>query len=221
MDSWPNPMETIDTVLIYLHAGLGGVALLAGLVALISRKGSRPHKLAGKVFAWGMLASVAVALVVSVMPGHANPILFGIGLFSGYFIISGYRALGYRKMNPNLLPDRILALGLVMTSLAMIWYPIVFHGSINIVLTIFGAVGLLFGIRDWRLTRSPKALSENWLVFHLGKMGGGYIAAWTAFLVVNEVLPGIASWLAPTILGTLLIVWWSRKVRKGFRPNPL
>jgi uncharacterized membrane protein YbaN (DUF454 family) len=47
-------------------------------------------------------------------------------------------------------------------------------------------------------------------------MTGGFIAALTAFLVVNakyfpEQIPGFVYWLLPTIIFTPLIITWSSK----------
>lgn len=55
---------------------------------------------------------------------------------------------------------------------------------------------------------------------HTSRMTGAYIAASTAFLVVNarhlpKAIPGFALRLAPTIALTPLIVWWSRAMRLG------
>ena len=43
-------IEKLARILIYLHAGLGGLALLAGAIALIVKKGAYYHRLSGKVF---------------------------------------------------------------------------------------------------------------------------------------------------------------------------
>jgi hypothetical protein len=43
-------------------------------------------------------------------------------------------------------------------------------------------------------------------------MIAGYIAALTAFLVVNNTyLPSIVAWLLPTVIFTPLIFYWSKK----------
>ena len=67
-----------------------------------------------------------------------------------------------------------------------------------------------------------------WLLRHLTRMGGSYISATTAFVVVNlgRWLPagapswaGLVGWIAPTIVGSLLIGWavrgYKAKLRSG------
>jgi len=48
---------------------------------------------------------------------------------------------------------------------------------------------------------------------HIGKISGGYIAAFTAFLITNQVLPSIVGWLLPTVLGSVFIAYWLRKTK--------
>lgn len=200
--------------LIWMHAGFGGVALLAGAAALLLTKGSNRHKKAGKIFFYAMLVSALLALVISVLPEHENGFLFAVGVFSTYFILSGYRSLRLKKKKPDLLADRLIAWAIIITGLLMVLYPIFALGKINIVLFVFGVVGLVFGIRDLKNFSAPESLRNKWLKLHLGKMTGGYISATTAFFVVNEILPGIWNWFVPGVLGSFLIAFWIRKVDK-------
>ncbi len=52
------------------------------------------------------------------------------------------------------------------------------------------------------------------MTLHLGNMMGAYIASFTAFLVVNEVLPPLVGWLGPTVLGSFYIAYWNIKINK-------
>jgi uncharacterized membrane protein len=206
--------KTAEILIYYIHAPLGGVALLAGAIALMAIKGSSLHKKAGKVFFFAMLISAITALVISILPNHKSYFLFSIGLFSSYFLISGLRSLKYKQNTFDLKTDRIIAYLILITGLMMVLYPLIFEGKINIVLTVFGVVGLVFGIRDILLFKNIKRLRESWLKLHLGKMTGGYIAAVSAFFVVNQILPGIWNWFVPGLIGGLFIAYWMRKMNK-------
>lgn len=207
-------MESTIQVLIISHAVLGGIALLSGAIALAVKKGSVPHKKAGKVFYYSMLASALFAFIVSCMPGHESPFLFAIGLFSVYFLLSGYRSLRFKKRGINLKWDRIISIGVLITGLAMVLYPLITKGVFNLVLGTFGIASIYFGIRDFMLYRKPEKVKAEWLNLHVGKMTGGYIAAVSAFFVVNRILPGIWNWFAPSIIGTIYIIYWLRKLNK-------
>lgn len=205
-------MENIVQTLIYIHAILGGIALIAGAIALMVKKGLSTHKKAGKVFFYTMLISAFTALIIAVLPQHENPFLFSIGVFSAYFLISGYRSLNFKQKDFQLNTDKIIAYLIIFTGLSMLLYPLVFYGKLNVVLSVFGIVGLVFGVRDLMLFRQVEALRKKWLPLHLGKMAGGYIAAITAFFVVNNILPGLLNWFAPGIIGGFYIAYWIRKV---------
>lgn len=208
-------IEKLAEILIYyMHVPMGILALLAGATALVTKKGSSIHKKSGKIFFYAMLLSAIAALLIAVLPYHENSFLFSIGLFSSYFLISGLRSLQYKKKNISLQKDKIIAWFIIVTGLAMICYPIIFYGKLNIVLTVFGFVGIVFGIRDLQQFKNRKKLQKSWLKLHLGKMTGGYIAAISAFFVVNQILPGIWNWFVPTIIGSGYITYWMFKLNR-------
>ena len=66
---------------------------------------------------------------------------------------------------------------------------------------------------------AAKRRRPGWLPFHIGGMCGSYIALVTALLVVNvgDRLPIV--WFLPTIVGSPLIAWLTRKVVRGRRPR--
>lgn len=207
-------MKTLATYLIYIHATLGSIALLAGFIAIITKKGSNFHKKSGLIFYYTMLTTALSALVIAVLPKHESPFLFTIGIFSSYFIITGNRALRFKKPNPSLLVDKIISTCMIFTGIFMIFYPLISTGKMNIILTIFGVIGAIFAFRDLLLFKNTKKLRKNWLKFHIGKMLGGYIAAVTAFIVVNQFIPGIAGWFIPGIFGSVYITYWFWKLKK-------
>ena len=219
-------LEKFAQILIYIHAGFGGIALLTGSLALIVKKGNKVHKKSGKVFFYSMLTSAAVAFIISVLPNHESAFLFSIGVFSTYFLLSGYRSLNFKQKELDLKIDKIIACLIIAIGLIMILYPVILHGKLNVILLVFGIIGLVFGLRDIRLLKDIKRLRRSWLKLHLGKMTGGYIAAVSAFFVVNQILPGIWNWFVPGIVGSGYITYWMIKLNKrkpvqGFRTKIL
>ena len=59
----------------------------------------------------------------------------------------------------------------------------------------------------------------GWIRFHIGGMGGSYIALVTALLVVNlgHALPVV--WFVPTIVGSPILAWVINEVDAGRRPR--
>lgn len=205
-------MEPIIKIVIYIHAFFGGVALISGLVAIVVKKGGKLHKKSGKLFYTAMLTSVIISLLVALLPRHENPFLFSIGIFSAYLLISGYRSLRYKRKNINLKTDKWMAILIIITGFLMVVCPVVFQGNIHIILFVFGIISIVFGSRDLVLFRSRDRLKKAWLKLHVGRMTGGYIASVTAFFVVNQFLPGIYNWFAPSILGSFFIAFWMWKL---------
>ena len=84
---------------------------------------------------------------------------------------------------------------------------------------LFGIVFFLFGVLSFRMCYIDYKGYTNkvtdtlyGLKNHIGRMTGSYIAAFTAFLVVNNTfLPPILAWSLPGLIGGLFI---SRTIRK-------
>lgn len=209
-------MEQVIQFLIYVHAGFGGMALVAGLISIIAKKGKAAHKKSGLIFYYSMLASGFIAMVVALLPQHQSPFLFSVGIFSSYFVLTGYRALKFKSKNIDLKVDKWIAWTMIITGVLMIALPIVFESSINIVLTVFAIIGIGLSVKDLMLFKKPEQLRKKWLKLHIGKMVGGYTAAATAFIVVNQFFPGIYAWFVPGIIGGFIIAYWNRKTPTAY-----
>lgn len=210
-------MEFFFTIFITLHAIAGSISLVAGTISVIAKKGRKVHKKSGKVFFYGMMVAGLSGIGASVIPDHYNPFLFVVGLFSVYLVLSGYRALGLTRVRDQkeLRSDILLAWAMIIIGFLMILfgiYVIVKGAMIGSVLIVFGLIGGLNGYNDLRAFKDLKTLRKKAIRLHIGKITGGYIAAFTAFLVVNDVLPSIMSWLLPTAFGLIFITYWQRKV---------
>ncbi len=204
---------TIQT-LILVHVLFGGTALLMGAVALVVKKGGFVHRKSGLVFVVTMLISSVVSMIVAVQPNHKSTFLLSVGILTIYFVIGGYLALRYKKRFVNLLADKCLALVMFVIGIAMMSHPL-YMGYFNIVMLIFGALGTVFAVRDFILFINHEELQEHWLPLHLGKITGGYISAFTAFVVVNQYLPGIIGWILPGMIGGIYITLSVRKIKKS------
>jgi uncharacterized membrane protein len=206
-------IEKVTRILIYSHAFLGGIALFSGMISLIAKKGKIIHRKSGKVFLFSMLTSALTALIISILPNHESAFLFSIGVFSSYLILTGYRAISYKSKNVNLTIDKIISWTMIVLAFLMIFYNPIFNNKVNIVLTVFGIVGLFLSIRDLILYKNTERLTAGWLKLHLGKMIGGYISATTAFVVVNDFFPSFYGWFIPGIIGGFYITYWMNKLK--------
>ena len=203
-------MEFLYKILLYAHITGGCIALLSGLVSMFTKKGSKPHKQAGKIFSVNMWAVILTAISISIMKYHA--FLFMVGVFSLFQNYYGYRAIKNKSLKPNWLDWVILVIACLNTGL-------MFY-SRNPILIAFGVISILLCIQQIRLYIQINQQKEihklTWLKQHIGMMMGTYIATVTAFLVVNSngVFPSeynIVVWLTPTIILTPLIIFWTKK----------
>ncbi len=201
-------METAFTFLIYTHAAFGGVALLTGFISILAFKGKNLHKKSGKFFVQTMIISGLTAMLIAISPKHENPVLFAIGIFSTYLALTGYRALRFKQKGVDLKIDKLLASIMLITGLSMLLLPAIINQQINIILSVFGLVGIVLSVQDLVLFKRPETLRKGWLKLHIGKIMGGYISAVTAFIVVNQFIPGMMGWFVPTIIGSVYITYW-------------
>ncbi|MDZ7773118.1 MAG: DUF2306 domain-containing protein [Balneolaceae bacterium] len=211
--------------ILILHIAAGFAALLAGGVAIATKKGKGWHVTAGRIYFWSMAGVAGSALYLSVV--RPNPFLLLISLFSFFLTWSGYRAIHWKNrtlqgpvrwFHRTLVPLFLLTGCLMVTLGALAWLGISFHPALErlaAVLFVFGVIFTVLAAAEFRHMIWPETSGKFWWMYrHIGSMLGAYIATFTAFLVVNNTfLPELVAWVGPTALGTPLIAWWTRTWR--------
>ncbi len=214
-------MNILFNIFLVLHIIGGAIGLLVGTAVLILKKGDKRHRLLGKIFLYSMLLAGTSALVLSVL--HENSFLFIVGIFTIYLTATGKRYLAFKqKLKTPELIDHLLTYGMLVTGILFIAqgiFKIVGHNNFGIVFIVFGIIGSRFATTDISNYKGKSAFKNYWLTGHLQRMTGSYIAAITAFLVVNDkffprAIPPFVLWLLPTVVVVPLIVKWSIKYQK-------
>ncbi len=219
-------MEKLFKIVLVLHISGGAVGLIAGTINLIKTKGDRLHRKVGKAFLFAMITAGASSLLLSVL--HPNYFLFMVGVFTLYLVGTGERYLYLKKLGEGQQAtaiDWILTLGMIVFGfgfMALGAYQLWKGEQFGVVFLVFGFFGLRLAQKDVRYYRHTVDSKKFWLVAHLQRMIGCYIAALTAFLVVNNgtFIPPIVAWLSPTVILVPLIVRWSRYHRGDMIPVP-
>lgn len=209
-------MEQIIKFFIYIHAFLGGIALLSGFASIVFIKGSPNHKKAGKVFSYGMVLSSLISLPICWMPNHENNFLFLIGIFTIYLVVSGNSVLEFKKKKEANYMDKLISGIMFFAAVLMLFFGTYFLINRNlggILYIFFGLMAFILALRDFKFYKNRD--KTKILPFHIGKMSGAYIASITAFLVAGLHLEGLIYWIFPTIIGTFFIVYWTRKTKKN------
>lgn len=208
-------MEETIKIFIYIHAFFGGTGLITGIGSIIVKKGSPIHKKTGKLFSIAMITSSLISIPISWMPNHENLFLFLIGLFTIYLVLVGNRALAFKAKEKANQVDKMISGSMLLFSLIMITIGVngVLDGiSYSILYLFFGGFGLLLTIGDFRFYLNSRNPKNAWLISHITKMIGAVIASITAFIIAGLEIGNLIAWTLPTILGTIYIVYWRRKV---------
>jgi uncharacterized membrane protein len=215
-------MDILFKIFLVLHISGGSVGLFTGTINLTRKKGNKSHKQIGKIFVYSMLTAGLSSLVLSVL--HPNYFLFIVGVFTIYLVGTGNRFLYLKMLGSDQRPailDWSITISMVLAGLLFIAFGIrhlLEQNNFGIVLIVFGVLGLRFAKTDFDNYKGKVKAKNYWLLVHLQRMTGAYIAAITAFLVVNAkyspvALPSVVFWLLPTVILTPLIIAWTKKYK--------
>jgi uncharacterized membrane protein len=214
--------EKFLSVVLVLHIAGGTIALISGLVAMLTSKGGKNHRLAGKVYFSGMTA-VFIGAVITAL-GHDKDFLLMVGFFSYYLTVRGYRVLYLKKLNqgqkPVIMDWLIISLSAIFIVALFSWgiWALTLGSGMGVAGIVFGSIGSAFLISDIRSFITPPAEKMHWWFTHIGSMGGSYISAVTAFVVVNIELPQYnwVLWILPAAIGSVLIARTIKKYKAKF-----
>ena len=209
-------MEILHKSNIILHVLTGTVALVLGIVALLSIKGGKVHNKSGRLFLT-LISVVILTGLIGVFIFGRNVFLLVITILSGYVSFSGYRILKF-KTNTPLLIDIMIAIISVLVlvyflyyieSIGMIWSPIVIYSTV-------GALTFVISYDFMRYLIPTKKYKKYkiWLYEHIYKMTSAFAALLSAFsgTVLEEYQPH--SQYLPSLLGLLIVIGFMVYVKK-------
>ncbi len=210
-------------MLLLIHIICGAISLLSGYGAIFVKRGSPRHKKLGKIYvlAMGVVAITAYIMAIT----KPNPFLFGIAVFTTYFIYTGWTMVGGRWEKFAML-DRIIAyvfLGLAIICLSLLAYikfkSVEFNGTLFTTALIFSSIAVFIALQDIIAFNKLRETPTERVINHLSKMCAGLIATTTAMMVTVivyiPILPPIIAWIGPTIIITPMIFYWANQRRVG------
>lgn len=202
-------MATLIPILLFLHIISGIICFVSGLISITTKKGGKAHTFSGKTYFFAMFSVIVTAVIISIF--RSNLFLLLIASFSFYMTWAGVRSIRNKTLKPSIFDWIFFATG-VSTAVVMIM-------TLNVILISFGilfSIGLIQELFLFIRAKKKTTKPNEWIVRHIGMMLGSYIATTTAFLVTNvqSFDPQWLPWLAPTILGSPIIAYYTRKYAK-------
>ncbi len=241
-------MELVRDSLRYVHIVLGFGGLVAFWVPVFARKGSKPHVLFGKIFAWcvylvagSAIINSTILMVFAARHGEgpaAQPVNYGFLIFLCYLgwvvLASGRHAVRVvETKNDHASLDtpfhRFLSIAPSVGSVVVIVYALAFWSRASIIFLLLGTIGISLG-RDIRnYMRRPPRSKKGWWYEHMGAMLGTGVAFHTAFAVFGAsrlfdyTLTGpfaFIPWVLPAAIGIPAIHVWTRHYQRKFGDLP-
>jgi hypothetical protein len=203
----------VRTLIYWLHAGAGTLVLIIGILQIVLKKGGRLHRQAGKIY----LASWFILVPTGAYLGSLIITFFGI--FGLYMAFTGSRMARFRNF-----PDRVID-KIFYVSGGLVSFPLLLlirgERVFSIVSLVFGTLFFSLVFKDLKAAFFKKddfnKEKMNWFYTHLGRMYISFIAATTAFLVIQNLFPHpLLNWLSPTVAGFILISLSLKHYRRKF-----
>ena len=227
--------EGLFEVLVLAHIVTGATGLVSLWVPVLSRKGSRPHKMWGRIFVFSMLATGAIAVGISVCslaaPLETHPFSKDAKLIRGLFgwmmmylgiltVALSWHAYVTVRNKRNHDASRTFvnfaiqgAMGLSALNCAV--YGVGIEQYLMVGIAIPGAVA---AILNSHYLAQRQHLPDEWLVQHFRCGIGAGISVYTAFLAFGAVnwFPALAFnpilWAVPTVLGVAYMIQQQWKI---------
>lgn len=212
---------------LYLHIGAGSVGLLAGAAALLFRKGSPLHRLAGKTFVVSMLIMSTIG--ASVAPFLPTPERASVlaGVLTFYLVLTSWAAV---KRKPGQfgrfdLGALVGSLAITATGAYFIWLASQsptgsLDGQPAGAFFLFVFIASVAAVGDLSLILRRGVRGATRLARHLWRMTMAlFIAANSLFLGQSQVFPKAlqgSTWLlVPAVLILTLLLFWLGHVGYG------
>jgi hypothetical protein len=224
------------TPMLVVHVCAGIVGLLSGGAALLFRKGSLRHIVAGRVFVVSMLIMAAFAAYLGVVKNQPNNV--GGGILTFYLILTAWLTARRRDRQTSRLDWVLLLVPLVLGALTWNSGIRALHshknlpGGVPVGMHLFmGSVALLAATGDVRMLVRGGIAGAKRIARHLWRMCFGlFIAAGSFFLGPNNrplrllsavgirqhvpaALFSTNLYLILTILPLALLIFWLVRVR--------
>ena len=209
-----------------LHIAAGTVALACFWLAAALRKGSPPHRLAGRIYLLAMVVVIATGVALTLQFALEGRVV--TASFLGYLLllVSTTVWLSWRAIRDRAHPARYLGRAYQVLAVAnpaagafILWLGL---DRGQPLLAGFSLVGILLGVDMLRRRRVIPTQPRWWMEEHYGAMVGNGAATHIAFLAIGlpRLVPALQGsawyylgWFGPVVLSIAAKAWLDRRYR--------
>jgi len=212
-------------LVLFLHIAGGGVGIVSGMLALLSRKGERLHRAAGTVFFVSMLTMATIGASASPflpVPQMAN---VAAGILTFYLVATGWMAIRRKDGRIGRFEKTGLAVALGVVAAGALFARMASDSPTGTIANtppqafyVFMIVGAIAAIGDLRVILRGGISGSARIARHLWRMCAALtIASGSFFLGQQKVMPAFmhgSPWLfVPVFAPSLLMAFWLIRVR--------
>ncbi len=204
------------STLLLFHIACGTTGLLTGVVPTVLPKGTKLHTRVGWVYSVSMSLMAVTALMLTNFDLEA--FLTPIAVLSLNQVFIGHAVLnskGSKTWAAFAKTTAVLSIVPLPYLLYLAW-PGVLLGELTAIIWLVTIVLLLLLSVQYLRYDFGGPNPKLRLGIHATRMIGSYMAAWIAFLI-NAMSTDPLVMVPPVLIGSALIIYWSRQTRKGWR----
>ncbi|HEY2906946.1 MAG TPA: DUF2306 domain-containing protein [Vicinamibacterales bacterium] len=212
-------------LILFLHIAGGTVGIISGAVALLSRKGGRPHRVAGTVFLVSMLTMATIGAAASpFLPVPSMPNVFA-GILTVYLVATGWVAIKRKNGRIGRFEKGGLGVALAVVAGGAIFIRMAMNSPTGTIgktppqaFYVFALVGAIAAAGDFKMILRGGLSGSARIARHLWRMSAALtIASGSFFLGQQRIMPAYmrgSPWLfVPVVAPLLLMVFWLIRVR--------
>ena len=218
----PAILHLLADILLFLHIASASVAMIAGFVAVLARKGETVHRAAGNIFFASMLVMAGVAGGVSPFLPEIVPTNIAASVMALYLVITGWMTVKRPESAVGRFETGSMLFALCLAPAAAVFGRITDDPT----LYAFAGIAALAALADFTLLRRRGLTGVPRIARHLWRMCAAFFIATGSFFFgqadeIPAALRGpvtMALGLAPFGVMTFWLVWV--RISRAFKTAP-
>jgi uncharacterized membrane protein len=211
------------SLVVNFHISCAVIAMLAGVLAMLFRKGSGLHGAAGISYVAAMIGMTTTGAygAIFIKPNGVNLI---VALLTLYLVVTARVAAKRREMTTNVFDVAACAFAFVVALTGITWG--LQSDTARAPYTIFATIGLLFAVSDVRMLRAGGVSGKQRIKRHLVRMCVTLLLTLFSFYPGQSrnlpvAIKGSALAFIPHILVAASMIFWLVRLRERKRHHEI